>query len=79
MSRIEDNKKINTFKFKFQIKNRELPSLRNLDEVLSDILTASQDFMRNQKVRIVMMLYEEKCFLYRCDVICFTTNKILIN
>ncbi|XP_071172243.1 E3 ubiquitin-protein ligase RNF213-like [Mytilus edulis] len=31
------------------IKNRELPSLRNLDGVLSDILTASQNYMRNQK------------------------------
>ncbi|XP_052061725.1 E3 ubiquitin-protein ligase RNF213-like [Mytilus californianus] len=31
------------------IKNGELPSLRNLDGVLSDILTASQDYMRNQK------------------------------
>ncbi|VDI80191.1 Hypothetical predicted protein, partial [Mytilus galloprovincialis] len=31
------------------IRNKELPSLPNLDEVLSDILTASQDFMRKQK------------------------------
>lgn len=47
--------------FIFQIKNNQLPAIKDLETTVSKILTVSQHFMREQKVKL---LFKSKLFSF---------------
>ena len=41
---------------KIKVEGGKLPNIKDLNEVISEILTVSQQFMRNQKVSEVLII-----------------------